>query len=402
MSDVFIGRQPIFDRQLRVMGYELLYRSGENNQATFLDGNHATSVVISNTFLEMGLEKLVGEKLAFLNLTRPFLMGEYPLPRHPDRLMLEVLEDIALDQELISALRGLVAQGYQLALDDVTDPDRILPVLDLVKLIKVDYMLVDRKRLPEHVAFYKSHGIQLLAEKIETQAELEECQRLGFDYFQGYFLCKPAIVRAKKLTGSKMVILQLLAEMHSTELEFSRIDAVIRQDVALSYKLLRLINSAYYATASRIQTVRQALTLLGLGQVYGWVQLLLLSETDTKPPELMKTAMIRAKMCELLANTSAHPKPEAAFTVGLFSVLDALLDQPLSEILSQVPLSQEITSALLEGHGPMGLLLNCVLAYEKGHWEEASCHQVSQIEVRDAYLEAVRWADEMSGVLASV
>ncbi len=401
MSDVYVGRQPIFDADLNVVGYELLYRSANMDRAEFSDGNMATSAVISNAFLEIGLDRLVGDKLAFINLTRPFLLGEYPIPLRHDRLVLEVLEDITVDDELLGALTVLSKEGFTLALDDVVDPKSVDKILGIANIVKVDLLSVDRLKLPMHVQYYKRKNVKLLAEKIETQREFEMCKKLGFELFQGYFLCKPNVVKEKKITGIKMTILRLLAELQTPNIEFSRIDDIIRQDVTLSYKLLRLINSAYYARITEIKSIRQALTLLGLRQIRSWISLLLLSEAENKPPELMITAMIRGKMCETMARALKVKNPEVQFTVGLFSVLDAIMDMPLQEILSQVPLSKEVQLALLSHEGELGDLLKCVLAYEKGEWADVGYKNLSADTISDAYLEAVDWSTEVNKVLTS-
>jgi len=401
MTEVFIGRQPIFDRELKVVGYELLYRGGDVENALFSDPNHATSVVLSNTFLEMGLERLVDDKLAFINLTRAFLLGEYPLPMRHDRLVLEVLEDIVIDAELIQALEHLSAQGFKLALDDVVDPDAVANILHLAQIVKVDLMQTDFNTLPEHVTRYQTHQVELLAEKVETQAEFEQCKSLGFDYFQGYFLCRPSVLKEKKISGLKMVMLSLLSKLQSPEIEFAEIEDIIRQDVTLSYKLLRLINSAFYTTRSEIKSIRQALTLLGLSQIRAWVSLLLLSESDNKPQELIKTAMIRGKMCEHLAGVIRDARPDVYFTVGLFSVLEALMDLPLKDILAQISLAEDINLALLEQRGELGQALSCVLAYEQGQWEEVHFHGLQPESIIDCYLQALAWADQATQVLAT-
>lgn len=396
MSEAYIGRQPIFDRDLKVYGYELLYRSGDMDRAVFNDADLATSVVMTNTFLEIGLDRLVGDKFAFLNLTRNFILGEYPIPQRHDRIVLEVLEDIHIDDELVAAVQGLAKSGVKLALDDVVDPEAVERIIGFAHMVKVDLMATDRGKLAEHVEVYKRHKIKLLAEKIETQDEFDWCKQLGFDYFQGYFLSKPRVIKEKKLTGTKMTILQLLAEMQSPDVEFNRIEAVIRQDVALSYKLLRLINSAYYSTRSEIKSIRQALTLLGLSQIRAWVSLLLLSEAENKPPELVKTAMVRGKMAELLANELRLARPEVHFIVGLFSVLDALMDMPLDEILSQVPLAQDVNAALLWRDGQLGEMLDWILAYEIGDWDRLANYPLGAESMTACYLDAVLWAEEMT------
>lgn len=402
MADVYIGRQPIFDRNLNVVGYELLYRSEDMDSAQFLDGNQATAAVVSNAFLEIGFERLVGDKLAFINLTRAFITGKYPLPQRQEHLVLEVLEDITIDQELIESIARLRDAGFTVALDDVTTPEDIEKIIDLAHIVKVDYMLTDRSKLPQHVPIYKRSDVLLLAEKIENQQEFDECLNLGFDYFQGYFLCKPKVIKEKKLTSSKIIMLEVLAEIQHSDIEFQQIENSIQRDVTMSFKLLRLINSAFYGVRSEITSIKQAVTLLGLSQIQSWISLLLLSESDNKPHELIKTAMIRAKMCEYLALSQHISNSEVHFTVGLFSVLDALMDMTLEEILAQVPLADDVKKALIHHEGDLGHMLQCVLAYEAGDWDSVSYRKMQGEEIAECYLEAVEWADEAVGVLFKV
>ncbi len=396
MDDLFIGRQPIFDKNLEVVAYELLYRSGQTTRAEFFDGDQATASVLSNTFLAFGLDNLVEDKLAFVNLTTPFLMGDYPLPGHHDRLVLEILEDTLIHPEMVDAIRGLSAQGYVLALDDVVDHQAVEPLLDIVDLIKVDFMHVNRETLPAQVAYYKQRGLEILAEKIETQEELSLCQSLGFDYFQGYFLSKPVVMQHRRLSASRMIILQLLEKLEQEDVHFQEIEELISYDVGLSYKLLRLINSAYYGTRSDISSIHQALSLLGLDHIRNWISLLLLSETEHKPVELIRAAMIRARMSELLALQLRVEKPKTAFTVGLFSVLDALLDMSLEDIFKQIPLTQEVKSALVIQDGVLGDILSAVIAYEAGDWEQVCCGPLNTEQFRESYLEAVNWSQKLS------
>jgi EAL and modified HD-GYP domain-containing signal transduction protein len=392
MSEVFIGRQPIFDRQMNVIGYELLSRRFVADHAHILDGDQATSEVIQTTFMDIGLDRLVGRGLAFINLTRHLLLDKYPPPLPHDRVVLEVVENTRVDQELIEALLFLSGRGYRIALDDVVDPEQVRPLLDLVSIVKLDLLAIERKRLREYVEVLKEYDLKLVAEKVETQAVFEECKSLGFDYFQGYFLCKPNVVEGQSISPARLGILNLLAALQNPNLEFKDLEEIIRQDVSLSYKFMRLINSAFYSRAMKIESVRHALTMLGVQRVKAWVSLLALSKIDDKPRELVTTAIIRAKMCELLALSMEKPNPDMFFTVGMFSVLDALLDIPLNVILDSLPLSAEISEALLKRKGPAGRILECVLAYEYGDWEQVKLASLEPTVIREAYLESLNWA----------
>lgn len=399
MLEVFVGRQPIYNQQLKVIGYELLFRSYRSETAEFLNGDSATSQLILNTFMEIGLEQLVGGGLAFINLTRSFFLEKLPLPLLEDRVVIEVLENITIDDEFVEAVQFLSDRGYQIALDDVVNPDDVEPLLDIADIVKVDLVDIDRSRLEEYVNVFHKHKLKLLAEKIETHDEFELCKNLGFHYFQGFFFSKPKVISGHKMPESRLAILRLLSKLHTPGIEFKEMEDLISQDVSLSYKLLRLINSSFYARPKKIKSIRHALTFLGIRQIKDWVSLLSLAKVDDKPRELMNTAMVRAKMSEILALALKMKNAETGFTVGLFSVLDALLDLPLKEVIRLLPLSDDITSALLEHKGKFGEVLHCVLAYEHGEWEEAKCPGLEPDAIRDAYLESVNWTNNVASLL---
>jgi EAL and modified HD-GYP domain-containing signal transduction protein len=400
MPDVFVGRQPIYDRQRDVYAYELLFRSGESNHARVTDGDQATSQVILNTFMELGLETIVGSKLAFINLTRGFILQDYSPVFPAGRVVLEVLENIPVDAELIEAVSRLSSQGYLIALDDFIYHERLQPLVEVADIIKVDVLALDAAALREHAATLQQYKVKLLAEKVETQDHFKHCRDLGFDYFQGYFLCEPEVIRGQRVPGSLLVTLQLLAKLQEPDTTFGELEQVISRDVSLSYKLLRVVNSVFYALPQKIDSLRQALLRLGTRYITTWVSLILLSGFDEKPHELMVTAMVRAKMCELLAQAVGRSSTEMFFTVGLFSALDALMDSPMEEVLKSVPFSDEITAALLSHAGMLGEALRCVLAYERGDWDAVHCFGLDSTTITEAYLQAITWTTKTSDKLA--
>ncbi len=394
IAEFFIGRQPIMDRNLSVIGYELLYRSGGDNRANFQHGNVATARVIANAFLEIGLDRLIGEKLAFINLPRSFILGDVNLPLKQNQLVLEILEDVELDAEVLAALTSLAARGYRLAMDDVVDADHVEPVLALVDIVKIDLMSVDRQKLPEQIARLRHHDVRLLAEKVENQEELTWCMELGFDLFQGYFLGKPVLIREKHLANSTTVVMQILAEISSTEAHLEKLERLMMQDMTLCFKVLRLINSAAFGLENEIKSLRQGLGILGFRKLRAMLGYLLLDQADNKPLELVVMALVRGKMAELLAQRVRLENPGEGFTVGFFSVLEALMDVPIAEILEQVPLSAEIKMALSGREGPLGEILNCVLAYENADWPATVLGDISPDELRQYYLTAIASAVE--------
>lgn len=399
MEDIYVGRQPIYNRQMKVYGYELLFRRFNATTADVVDGDHATSDVIVNAFMEIGIDDIVGAGMAFINLTRSFIMQKYPLPLNEERVVLEVLEDIEIDDELIEALKSLSARGYTIALDDVVDISTVEPLLEVANIVKFEIMGVEPYIIEKNVARLKNTNIRLLAEKVETHEEFEFCKELGFHYFQGFFFSKPHIVQGKKVPESRLALLRLLSRLQTPKIEFKEMEEIIGLDVSLSYKLLKLINSSFYARPRQINSIRQALTLLGIRQIKDWVSLLVLSSIEDKPRELMVTAMVRGKMTEFISEQMRMPSSEIGFTVGLFSVLDALLDMPMDQVLSSLPLTADVTSALQDHKGTLGEVLNTVLAYERGEWDAIENAGLKPDILRDAYLKSVTWAMAVSGVL---
>jgi EAL and modified HD-GYP domain-containing signal transduction protein len=401
MSDLYIARQPIYDRQLSVYGYELLYRAGDTNSANVVDGDVATSQVLVNALMEIGLPELVGRGLAFINLTERYILEGLPEVLAQAGVVLEILEDVRPHAAILEALASLKQQGYVIALDDFVLDDDKLPLLALADLVKIDLTACTDARLEAQIERLKSSNAKLLAEKVETREEFEHCKALGFDYFQGYFFSKPHLIKGKRAPTNRIAVLRLLALLQNPELDFADLETIIGQDVSLSYRILRYINSAQYYFANKITSTKHAVTLLGIRTLRRWVTILTLSNLDdVKPLELMITTLVRAKMCETLA-PKLRIAPDSAFTVGLFSTLDAFTDQPMEEVLGQLPLADDINLALTIQQGPLGDLLQRVIAYEKGQWEDVAASNLDPAAQRDAYLQAIRFASDISESLIS-
>lgn len=395
MHNAFIGRQPIYDRNLQVYAYELLFRSGEQvNAANHIDANQATSQVIMSSFMEIGIDRIVGKQRAFINLTRDFIVGAIPLPLPPNGVVLEILEDIEADEEVIAGVKNLISQGYTIALDDFVFNDAQLPLLHLVHLIKVELPLLSRAELAEHVHKLKKYNLALLAEKVETQAEYEYCLELGFDYFQGYFFSKPNIITGKRTPANRLATLRILSALQNPNANAAELEALIGQDVNLIHKLLRFINSASFALPRKVESIHQAIVYLGNKTIKHLATLVVLSGVDDKPMQVMVTALVRSKMCELLAQKLNQTNVESYVTAGLLSTLDVLMDQELSELLSELPLSEDVNQALMTHSGPIGQVLACATAYDSGDWKPLSTIDLPPEEIQQCYLDAVTWADE--------
>ncbi len=398
-TQVLIGRQAIFDAQLQIIGYELLYRSSQMNAAIFSDGDAVTARVMLNAFLEIGLDQLVGSHLAFINLTARFLRDQLCEDLPKDRVVLEVLEDIPMEDSVLAAMARLSSNGYMLALDDFEYDETLRPMVEQCHMVKLDVMALGPARLAKHVAALRQFNVKLLAEKIETQEEYESCKSLGFDYYQGYFFSKPVIVEGASIPPNQMAILTLVSKLQNPDTGMGEIEDIIRQDVALSYKVLRYVNSAFFALSKNVDSIRQAACLVGLARLKTWATLLVMAGLDHKPLELLLIALVRAKMCEEIALSLKESDTDDFFTVGLFSVLDALLDKPMEEVLTLVELSPSLRRGLLEHSGKLGDVLGYVLAYERGDWEAIQSQSLQMDILRQSYFAALAFTDTLVPLL---
>jgi len=262
-------------------------------------------------------------------------------------------------------------------------------------MVKLDALSFSDQQLSDQAHELSSRGIRLVAERIENHEAFDRCKEAGFELFQGYFFCQPKTVTGKGVPAGRLAQVELVTALQNPDVELEELDAVISRDLGVSYRLLRFINSAYFSLPRRVDSVHDAIVLLGSRNVRSWAMLLTLAEIDDQPSELVRVAMVRAKMAERIAGALGTVDPEAAFTVGLFSVLDALMSMRMEDVLSELPLSTEVSQALLTGDGLLGELLTWVLTYERGRFESlAGGSPAADVILRDAYLEAVRWADE--------
>jgi len=400
--EVFVARQAIFDRRRKLDAYELLYRAnGAVNEFDGSENSAATKQVISSTLLSLGLDNVLCGKKAFLNFDRHLLFeGAYRnLPRNT--IVIEILESVEPTQEVIEICREIRKQGYTLALDDFVWSPSLEPLADLAHLIKIDIRQTSREEQSRLIETYQPRGIAMLAEKVETHEEFEWAWNAGYDLFQGYFFARPVIVRGHQIPTLKTNCLRLLRETQQQDIDFRRLAQLIREDVSLAHKLLRYSNSALLGRREQIDSIGRALMVLGEEGIRRWVALTVLPSLATdKPGELVTLSIVRARFCERLAQLSGLPIQDKAFLMGMFSVLDALVDRPLNEALQEVNVAPEISRALL-GTAPDRDSLACIYLLtrcnEFGDWEQVE--RLSQLcgipagAICDAYLEATRWAE---------
>jgi len=403
MTDLLIGRQPIFDRAQNVIGYELLYRTPQDTKnAVFLDGDFATGHVIINAFSVIGLDALVGKDTAFINITENFLLGKYPIPFPPDRVALEILESTNFSDAVLNSILSLAKLGYFIVLDDVQDLQKVKDLLRLAKIVKIDLKKTSQEHLYSMLTILKKIGVRTLAEKVETQEEFKTCMGLGFDYFQGYFLCRPSIVSGKRLDTSRLVIIRTLAKIQDAAVNFKTLEEMISQDVTLGYRLLKLVNSAFFSTTKTVNSIQQAISMIGINYLHGWLVLLLMSTINDKPHELTTIALIRAKFCELLAKAGGKPNVDSYFMTGLLSVMDALLDIPMKDVIGSLHLSGDIISALLEHKGDIGQILSVVSEFEAGELEKSLVLGLEPSDITNAYMKSIYWAETLSQAMSNL
>lgn len=400
---LYVARQPIFDVHSRVHAYELLFRSGPENFFQSLDPDHASGRVIGDAFHVFGLQNLAQEKKLFINCTRKVLLEDYIFLLPPELTVVEVLETVQPTPEVIEACRRLKQAGYTLALDDFVMAPGMEPLVAMADIIKVDFLLTKGDERRQVVQQFRRPGLRFLAEKVETQADYQQGLKDGYAFFQGYFFCKPEMVTARDVPGSKWVTLRLLQALNAPSLEFSEIENILKQDVSLPVKLLRYLRSATFVWRGQINSIRQALVLLGEGPFRKWASLVTLTALGTdRPAELITTSLFRARFCELLGQQVALGEHELdLFLVGLLSSIDVLVGRPLPELLESMSVSPLLKQTLLGEDTRLSPVYRAVLAYERGHWEDALAllPKTSQpIDLPRLYSEAVRWASDMTSV----
>jgi EAL and modified HD-GYP domain-containing signal transduction protein len=400
MAHALIARQPIVDAEVRVVAYELLYRGQGTGPLAGFDGETATATVAINTLLDLGLSAVAGEHPVYVNLTRAFFERELYLALPSSRVVLEVLEDVEPDAAMAALMRRARALGYRVALDDYVHHERMAPLVAEADIVKVDALTLDERGMREVVAALRRPGLVLLAEKIETRERFEMARDAGFELFQGWFYARPDLLRRRTLQADRATLLQVLAAIEDSEVDFEEIGRLVECNLALSHKLLRYVNSALFTLPQEVDSIRHACTMLGLERLRTCVLLLLLSEVDDKPRELMFNALSRARLCQMLAPHARADVEQKYFTVGLFSLLDAYLDQSLEDLLAEIPLTEDVKRAILEHAGEPGAALDAAVACERADWQALEQGPVAPERLQRLYVSALEWTRQVERVLA--
>ena len=400
----FMARQPIFDRSLKVVAYELLFRSGLENMFSEIDGDQATAQVIANSFLLFGIDEVTAGARAFINFTRNLIVNESALVLPQRSVVVEILENVEPDSAVIDACNKLKGNGYTLALDDFIYSPEFDPLLKLADIVKVDFKVSGPEERSRMADRFLANDIQPLAEKVETKEEVIEAINLGYFYFQGYFFSKPIILSRKDVPAFKLQYLRLLAQINEPDPDFRNLARTVESDVTITYKLLKYINSAAFGLRQKVTSVEHALHLLGQEEVRKWASLLTMTNmAGDKPAELVVESLIRARFCELAAPViGMEARKSELFMVGLLSQLDAIVDRPLTELLEKVNLPWDVKDALLNNSGPFRPVFEIAVALERGDWDELTrlmdSTQLHKAGLSELHLQAVKWPSEVLGL----
>jgi EAL and modified HD-GYP domain-containing signal transduction protein len=398
-DEVAVVRHPVADARHVVVGYELRFGGAIDLGDPSMDAK-ATSALLLDAFGEIGLETLAGRHPAWVTIARNFLVEIGPPPVRPDRAVLQIKAYQARD-DLLRILQQLSRSGYTIALDeyDGQTGGTIDELMSLCSIVKVDISKIDHDKLPGILRTPKMQGALLVASEVGDHAAFERCRELGFTYFQGNYFAQPRLFKARGVATSGLGSLRRLSELTAGDVSFEDLERIIASDVGLSLKLLRYVNSAFFALPRTVNSVREALNMLGVRTVRRWATVMAISSIPDVPDELVALALRRAHMCEILAGSALPEERETLFTIGLFSVADALLDVPMADVLDSLPFSEEIQAALVRREGPKGELLAAVTAYERGEFPTLPV-QGPVPSLAGAYRAALEWADEAGRAIA--
>lgn len=400
--DVFVARQPILDENENIFAYELLYRDSPNNffNTDYTD-DKVTSILLTNSYFNIGMEQLIEGKKAFINFDEILIKKEIPLMFPPESIVVEILETVVPDRDLIRKLRALKAKGYTIALDDFTVGYDFQTLIDLADIIKVDFMLNTKEDIINIILKHRNHTRKFLAEKVEDRETYLFAKDLGFSYYQGYFFSKPKLIKGREISIGELAYFDIFKEMDKPEPEIPKISKIIERDIALTYKLLKLVNSKF-GLANEVTSIKHALAILGLAGIQKWLTLLMVSDISKgQNADIAKMAMFRSRFAELVAkNTDGlRLKADEVSLMGLVSLVDVLLNRPLDGVIKELPLSRDIKNALLNQSGPFNVIYKVIKAYEQGLWKEiyeiAEELKLDVLKLQNLYISAVTWTDEL-------
>lgn len=396
----FIARQPVFDWQQKIFGYQLLFRSSLDNYFDGSDLDSASSNVIANSFLLFSIEEMTDNSRAYLKATHNTLKNGYISALPEQAVIVEILQPLVPDPELLAACHKLKDSGYTLALDDFAFDTNVEPLLETIDIVKIDVMNTDMADCQDYADILIPKGIKLQAVKVEDLESFHRLQKIGFDYFQGHFFSKPTVLSRKDIPANKLKYLQILRQVNAPEIDYKKLADTIHGELSITYKLLKLINSASFGLPKPVHSIKQSLVLLGSKEIQKWASLIVMTGIAAdKPDELIIHSLARGRSCELLAaHVGMLSRAPDLFLMGLFSMLDGIIDRPLKEILLDIPFEEDLKAALLGKPGHPRKVLDLVLAQEMGLWRVlsyiADSLRLPENLLQDIYIEAIQWAEQ--------
>ncbi len=396
-----MARQPILDRRQGIYGYELLFRSGLDNAFHAANQDQASFEMLHTSLLGFGLDMLLGDKLGFVNASREVLLQEFYLVLPRDRTIIELVETVEPTPDMVEACQGLKRAGYRLALDDFVRRPAMAPLADLADVIKVDFLHTGEAERRAIVREFSPRRVQLVAEKVETREQFAAAMAEGFTHFQGYFFCEPEILSASDVPAFKRNCVRFMAELHRPELDFDKLEGIIKQEVALAVKLLRYLNSAGFGWRHEITSIKHALRVLGERAARKWCSLMALTVLgEDKPAQMVITSLVRAQFAEQVGREAGLGSRDVdLFLIGMLSTLDGLLGRPMDEALSHIPVSSEIRDTLLGRRTSLSAVWALVLCYERAEWDRlkdaADAADVSVGRLPSLYRNSVQWVDRI-------
>lgn len=398
MNDIFVGKQAIFTTEKEIFAYELLFRGNPyQNFYKAPNGDRATARLLENSLLEFDLAKLTKKRPAFINFSAELLMKDFIEVLPKEIIVIEILETAQPTERFVKRCQKLKGLGFKLALDDFVFSPQYENLIALADYIKIDFRATARAERFNIRNKYRNSDIVFLAEKVETHEEYQEAVAFGYELIQGYFFAKPEIVAGKTAKVSAQVLVSFLVELTKKNFDYSVVENLLRYDISLSYKLLRLINSPYFGLRKRITSLKQALSLIGQEDLCKWASLLLLSSlTQRKSPQLMLRALTRARFLELSSQRLGAKNSRAFFLGGMFSLMDIFLECPMVDIVNNLPFLEEIKAGMLGYPNKMGMLLEIVMAYEQTEWKRAEVFALvlglKQNEIIEDYYQSMLWS----------
>jgi c-di-GMP-related signal transduction protein len=402
-SLALIARQPIYGPSMTVLAYQLLYQEADAPAGSeAVEARDAALRVVADAALEVGLDRLAGELPVHIRYPRELLASPSPLSMHPERVVIEWVEDLPPDEALLDGLRQLRARGHRIALDDYSPRLNDPSLLDEVDIVKVDVSQHTLSELERFVPALVRRGLSAIAEEVETVEQFERGVQLGFAGFQGDFLQRPETFKVQRMPSSRLATLRLISALQNEQYSIKEIESLVSQDLTLSFRVLRCINSSFYNLPRKVESIRQAIVILGLDNLRQLATLVSLQGLDNRPASLFVTSMTRARMCEQLARLAGVKDTGPYFLAGLFSLLDVLTGTPISELLDELPLAPAVGQALVSQEGDVGAALKCSRAYERASWGRVSYNGLQPTLIRAAYVDAVFWAEQTQALTGKI